>query len=94
MRDGGAVIGDRNTLILCAAKAVFHFSVIEHAASAVDDELIRGQIIRELRSACKGKTELSACMFLDPVRQFDSAYIITLPVVRAPLRDENRVIFF
>ncbi len=94
MRDGSAVIGDRNTLILCAAKAVFHFSVIEHAASAVDDELIRGQIIRELRSACKGKTELSACMFLDPVRQFDSAYIITLPVVRAPLRDENRVIFF
>ena len=41
MRYGDAVVYDGDTAFLSAGNAVLHFGFVEHAAAAVNDDLVR-----------------------------------------------------
>ena len=84
MCDNESVVGHRDVLILRAGDAVLHFPFIEHAAAAVDDQVVAAQVKGELPSA--GETELNVvalCELAYPMRQLDGADIVALPMMGA-----------
>ena len=81
--DRDPVVCDRDALVLGAGETVFHLTVIEHTAAAVDDQTVRRQISREFGAACKVKFWFTAGVAADQARKLYCADIFALAVVGA-----------
>ena len=93
IRNQNTIVGHRNAAVLCIGEAVFHLALIEHAGTAVDDELVRLEIIRECAAACEMIIEFFAGVLLNPARQLDRADVVTLAVMGAAFRDQDGIAF-
>ena len=89
--DAQAVVGHGNALVGSAAVTVLHLPFVQHAAAAVDDKPVRGQVCGKFRAAGPGKSEIFSGKFPDPFRQFFRADVATLAVVGAAFGDEDPV---
>ena len=82
------IICHGNLLIPGTGHAVLHFSFIQHASSAVDNQSVLSQFLRKLCPRRKLKFQTLSRILPDPARDLNSADIIALPVVGAPLTDQ------
>ena len=91
MSDQRPVVGEGNPLVHGALHAVAHLAVVQHAAAAVHDQRVVGQVVREFRPRCEGEAELFAGELPDPPRKLHGPDVLALPVVSASLRDQYAV---
>ena len=94
LRDGDAVVRDGDGLLGGAAQARLHFALVQHARAAVNDERVRGEVIRELTARGEGKIDVPAGVAFHPARQLFRADVTALAVMCAALGDENRIAVF
>ena len=87
MRDCHTIVGDRYVLVFGTEKAVFHFTLIQHAASAMDDETVFLQFFRKFRSACEFELQLFSGMLLKPGRKLFRTNVAALAVMGTAFRD-------
>ena len=91
LRDQDTVIGDRDALVLTAGDAVFHFTFIQHTATAVHHHLIGRNIIWKFCSGGKFKYRFPAGIIADPLRHLAGSDISTLTVMCTTFGNEDTV---
>ena len=89
---GCSVVGYGDRGVVSAFQAVFHFSFVEGAAAAVNDQPVFGEISRKFGSAGELEIRLFFCVLPYPVGQFYGADIVALAVMGAAFTDEDSVI--
>ena len=68
-----------------------HFTLIQHTAAAVNDELISGDVFREFSAGGEVEVWLLSGIFPDPVWEFSGTDIAALAVMGATLGDQDLI---
>ena len=91
MGDGNAVVGKWHARVGGGFPAVVHLPAVEHAAPAVDDQLVGGQILGEVPAGGVLQPQVFAGVLPQPPGDFHRADVLALAVVGAALGDEHPV---
>lgn len=92
--DGDTVVSDWYLLIFGTFHPVPDLPFIQHAASAVDDQRIGGEVFRETLPGTGGNGEILSGMFFQPVWNLHRSDIIALTVVGTSLSNEDGIAVF
>ncbi len=86
-----AVVGEGNSLVFGIFPPVDHLTLVQHTASAVDDQLVRGEVLGEFTSRRKGDIYGFTRSLFQQCRQFHASDIAALTVMSTALRDKHSV---
>src|SRR5689334_12592903 len=89
--DDQAVVGDRDTGALAARDPALHLAAVPHASAAVDHQLVRREVFREVVALAVIDLEPGARVLSEPSRNLHAADVICDGVMRACLRDEDTI---
>ena len=83
--NGDAVVSDRHILINSTFHPIADLALIQHTASAMNNQCIYRQIFRKFSAGTQLNIQLFACVILQPSRYLNTANIITLAMMGASL---------
>ena len=92
--NGDTVVSDWHVLINSTFHPIADLALIQHTASAMNNQCIFRQIFRKFSAGTQLNIQLFACVILQPSRYLNTADVITLAMMGAALCDQHCISVF